>query len=532
MSMASPTFGLPLGFGTVWSSVLTFMTAWLAYQLIKALYNISPLHPLHHVPGPALAAATYLPEFYHDVYLGGRYTHAIQKMHDTYGPLVRVNPHEVHCNDMDFADEIYATGSRKRDKPMHLINGSSGGTGNTFGTPDHDLHRIRRVPVAKFFSVAMISQLESEVHALANKLCDKLLAERTKAGPARQPVDVAAAYSLFTTDAISSYSFGEPFGLLDQPGWTPNFRDAALAMLKPTNLLRFFPFLLPLADSAVLFVDYLPADVALLIRAMRITIPGHVNKTKADLDAGIRYHRPTVFGSLLESELPEDEKKPARLAFEANAIVGAGTETTSWALTVITFHLLDKPAILARLTEELQAAVPDPTKLPRWATLEALPYLGAVIQEGQRLSYGVSARSSRVPTQENLVYRGEWAKKPVEIAIPRGYAVGMSAAIAHHDEALYPDSHSFRPERWLLDDGQTRNRELERGLLNFSKGSRACLGKNLAMCELHLALAAVVLRVMPYMKLYETTVVDVAYDHDMFIPVVKEGSKGVRVTIE
>lgn len=518
---------------TFWVSVSAAIPAWLAYQLVKALYNISPLHPLHHVPGPRLAAATYLPEFYHDVYLGGRYTHAIQDMHNKYGPIVRVNPHEVHCNDITFADDIYASGNRKRDKPMHLINGSSGGMGNTFGTPGHDLHRLRRLPVAKFFSVAMISQLEGEVHSLVDKLCTKLLAERTKAaGTARQTVDMAAAYSLFTTDTISSYSFGEPFGLLDQPGWTPNFRDATLAMLKPSNLFRFFPYLLPLTNSAVLFVDYLPADMALLIRAMQITIPGHVNKTKADLDAGIHYDRPTVFASLLESDLPEDQKKPARLAFEANAIVGAGTETTSWILTVITFHLLDNPAILARLTEELQTAVPDPTKLPSWATLEALPYLGAVIQEGQRLSYGVSARSSRVAPHEDLVYRGEWAKKPVEVAIPRGYAVGMSAAIAHHDEAVFPDSHSFLPERWLLDDGQTRNRELERGLLNFSKGSRACLGKNLAICELHLALAAVVLRVMPYMKLYETNVADVAYDHDMFIPVVKDGSKGVRVTIE
>lgn len=57
----------------------------LAYHLLKALYNISPLHPLHKIPGPKLAAATYLPEFYHDVVLGGRYTRAIQAMHEKYG---------------------------------------------------------------------------------------------------------------------------------------------------------------------------------------------------------------------------------------------------------------------------------------------------------------------------------------------------------------------------------------------------------------------------------------------------------------
>lgn len=54
---------------------------------------------------------------------------------------------------------------------------------------------------------------------------------------------------------------------------------------------------------------------------------------------------------------------------------------------------------------------------------------------------------------------------------------------------------------------------------------------SLAYCELYLALAALVLRVFPRMKLYETTVTDVMYDHDLFVPMVKKGSKGVRVTI-
>lgn len=61
--------------------------AWLLYHVLMMLYNISPLHPLYKIPGPKLAAASYLPEFYHDVVLDGRYTHAIQRMHEKYGKL-------------------------------------------------------------------------------------------------------------------------------------------------------------------------------------------------------------------------------------------------------------------------------------------------------------------------------------------------------------------------------------------------------------------------------------------------------------
>lgn len=66
-------------------SILSLVGAWLLYQLIKALYNLSPLHPLSHIPGPKLAASTYLYEFYYDVIKFGCYTKEIRAMHSKYG---------------------------------------------------------------------------------------------------------------------------------------------------------------------------------------------------------------------------------------------------------------------------------------------------------------------------------------------------------------------------------------------------------------------------------------------------------------
>lgn len=103
---------------------LLFIGCWVIFQLLKALYNVSPLHPLHSIPGPKLAAATYLPEFYWDVIKFGRYTRQIQAMHSKYGPLVRISPDELHCADVDFSDEIFAIGTRKRNKPAHQVNGT------------------------------------------------------------------------------------------------------------------------------------------------------------------------------------------------------------------------------------------------------------------------------------------------------------------------------------------------------------------------------------------------------------------------
>lgn len=76
---------------------------WLAYQLLKAAYNVSPLHPLSHIPGPRLAAATYWPEFYHDVILFGRYTRQIEKMHRKYGLASKYQPYPTSASVLDSA---------------------------------------------------------------------------------------------------------------------------------------------------------------------------------------------------------------------------------------------------------------------------------------------------------------------------------------------------------------------------------------------------------------------------------------------
>lgn len=87
----------------------------------------------------------------------------------------------------------------------------------------------------------------------------------------------------------------------------------------------------------------------------------------------------------------------------------------------------------------------------------------------------MSSRTTRIASGEDLVYRGEWLKRPIRHVVPRGYGIGMSTVISHHDEKLFPSSNEFRPDRWLGLDAQGR-RELDKGMLAFSRGSRACLG--------------------------------------------------------
>ena len=90
----------------------------------------------------------------------------------------------------------------------------------------------------------------------------------------------------------------------------------------------------------------------------------------------------TVFAEILDSKVPEHETMEPRLQNEAVSVIGAGFETTRWALTVFSYHVIANPAVYKRLREELHSAIPNPENIPTWGHLSQLPFLSACIEEG------------------------------------------------------------------------------------------------------------------------------------------------------
>lgn len=168
----------------------------------------------------------------------------------------------------------------------------------------------------------------------------------------------------------------------------------------------------------------------------------------------------------MHSNLPETEKSLRRLADEAQLIIGAGVTTTAWALSNATFYIVDNPRIQETLQAELREAFPDPNALS-CQRLEKLPYLRACIQEGVRLSHGVSARLPRVANTTTTYQM--WT-------IPAATPVSMTIGDVHFDEAIYPNPKEFLPERWLDNPRAPDGFSLDHYFVSFGKGPRSCLG--------------------------------------------------------
>lgn len=107
------------------------------------------------------------------------------------------------------------------------------------------------------------------------------------------------------------------------------------------------------------------------------------NASKQDADQ----KKISLFYDILrDSDLPEFERSEARLAKEAQTLLGAGTASTSRTIGFASYYILSHPdTIRKKLEEELEETMKQwPSRVPTWAELERLPYLQAIIKESLR----------------------------------------------------------------------------------------------------------------------------------------------------
>jgi len=179
-----------------------------------------------------------------------------------------------------------------------------------------------------------------------------------------------------------------------------------------------------------------------------------------------------------ESESKYDN---AVLCSELQDHMVAGIDTSAAILTACAWYL-SLPASQSwqtRLGDELRAAKQPTTA----ADLEKLPVLDAVVKEVLRLYAPVAGSQPRCTTRcVDLGPRGH------SITVPSGVTVHSQAHTLHRS-SIFTDPEAFEPGRWL-NASSSHLAEMERWFWPFGSGSRACIGKQLGMDNLKLAIAA------------------------------------------
>ncbi|EXJ95644.1 hypothetical protein A1O1_00766 [Capronia coronata CBS 617.96] len=495
--------------------VTSLVVVYFVYLLGLVVYRLY-FHPLAKYPGPKYAAISRWHEFYYEVVKKGQFTFKIQELHKQYGPIVRIVPDELHIQDSEFYDTVYTKAGRV-DK-YDWMAGRFGCDTSVFTTGPDELHRIRRGALNPLFSRARIVDLQTIIRTKIDILLDRIREFQRD----NKVLPINRAFMALTGEVVMEYCFSISYGHLKLPNFEKTLHEPFMAASISGHLSLQCPWvpkmLSMLPESILVKIEPLYA----LVFRMQADFRNQINAMKQGKMADVlaKSSHPTVFQELISGNLPESEKETRRLQDEAQLVVAAGVTTTGWALTVATFHLTSNPATLSRLRAELEAAIPNPTAPLSWAELEKLPYLTGCVREAVRLSYAVSTRNPRLFSKP-LTYK-DWV-------IPPRTPVSMTIVDVSDDEDIFPAAHEFRPERWIGSPKTKDGSSLERYFVGFGKGSRSCLGINLAHAELYMTLAAV-FRNFAF-ELYETDVSDVALAHDFFLPSPKLDSHGVRVKV-
>lgn len=243
-----------------WTIFCLLFGAWVAYGSWLGIYRLF-LSPLAKFPGPKLAALTQWYEVYFDMVKkgGGQFPFEIKRMHDKYGPIVRVNPFELHVDDPDFYDVIYAT-NKAYDKMEHFQHRFNVPLA-TFSTSDSDEHRIRRAAISPFFSKSRVRSQNERIQQLASAISQRL---STEYAGQNKPLDVANMWGCFTADVIMEIVFARPKNFARYPNFESPFTLAIRNMSTWAHVTLHFGWILTIMNqmpdrvAKVLFPPFRP----------------------------------------------------------------------------------------------------------------------------------------------------------------------------------------------------------------------------------------------------------------------------------
>ncbi|KAK0193189.1 cytochrome P450 [Armillaria mellea] len=467
--------------------LLAAAAIWCIYCFLSRLV----FHPLRVFPGPKLAALTSWYVAYWETIRDGMLVKELERLHRIYGPVVRIAPNELHFSSPQAYSSIYSAHANVMKDPNYYWSFHS--DDSVFTSTDPVLAKKRRDILNPLFSRRSILKLESIIQDKVNTLIGIITEEYRD-----RPVDLHQAFKATTMDVITAYCYAQSFDALHSPGFAHPIISAMDTGTVLTTNVRHFPILG--------LLRYLPESVT------RILNPDAVGFFSLERALGRKIDKILADPGVLEADhetiyhrLLEDVERPSRKALLANAqtFLFAGTDTTSNTMIMGFFHVLSNPSIQQRLVAELKAMWPEKESPTPYDSLEKLPYLTGVVKESLRMSIGVPVALPRVLSTDMDIDG---------ISVPAGTVVGMGTSFILMNEDIFPEPWVFNPERWIQSDSPS----LDKYLVPFSKGPRACLGMNLAWCELYLVFGNLFRKLD--MEIYETSAEDL-YFRCHFLPI-------------
>ena len=281
-------------------------------------------------------------------------------------------------------------------------------------------------------------------------------------------IDLQPLFFKLTLDASTHFLFGESTGCLDPNGENERSLEFADALDRCQSL----------SDKNILLVmlyevlpEYLKQgsqfhkDVKLVRNFVEAIIARSLSKGKGASESSTNY--------VLLHELISHTNDIVKVRSELLNVLLAGRDTTAGFLSNIWFALSRNPNVWARLRAEVDALNGE---LPSFTKLKDMKYLKAVLNESLRL-YPIVPGNAREALRDTVIPVGGGEDGLSPFFVPKGTLIGWDIYTMHRRKDVFgDDAETFRPERWLDENGR---KGLRPGweFLPFSGGPRICLGR-------------------------------------------------------
>ncbi|KAF9782557.1 hypothetical protein IL306_011505 [Fusarium sp. DS 682] len=354
---------------------------------------------------------------------------------------------------------------------------------NVLTATDKKAHGRRRRLLSHGLSDSSTRKFEGTIKEHVDRFCDQIRPDSSDASMKwSKSFDLSRWASYLTFDIMADVVFGQQYELLkhDEHRYvvdsieTSNIRTGVLLQSPEVSTWRLdrklFPNSIQSRNKFIKFVSRLVRD----------------RMTPSSL------RRNDIINYLLTAR---DEKENEaftqnEVAAESTTLVVAGTDTSSTAIAATLFYLSQHPSLFRRAAEEIRSAFAATHDVKLGPVLNGCIFTRACIEESMRMSPPAGSALWRQVLKGGQTVDGQF--------IPSGCDVGVCIYAIHHNDAYFLDPFDFKPDRWLpAAPGECDQAALKLARLAynpFSVGPRSCIGKGLAMAELMLSVATILLK--------------------------------------
>ncbi|KAI0014620.1 benzoate 4-monooxygenase cytochrome P450 [Xylariomycetidae sp. FL0641] len=452
--------------------------AWVAWE-----YFFSSLRS---IPGPFAAKFTKLWRVNRTI--NGHIDIDLYELHQKHGAAVRIAPNVVSLSDPSLIKTVYTVRNAWKKSEMYgphdiLVDGKR--WSDIFNTTDEEWHAKMIKPIRSLYTMSRVQDVESYVDDTLRNLMDKLDTRYVETGKLC-PMDKYMLY--FSWDSAGHMTFGKEYDFLNEEKDVHNILETSEKGLDYFATVSQISWLDELLDKNPLY-----------------------RLGPQPLVEGVKLAYQTV-GAYMATQPPTSDPRPAAAAADTEHFMAkvmrladrhehvgfdqcvhyllgnalAGGDSAGSAMASVVYHVGKTPSAAAKLAAELDAAaLPLPAPYKRAA---ALPYLGAVVKEAQRLVPGVGL------VMERVVPAGSSGMVlPDGRVLPPGTRVGHNPGVTNLDQGVFGENVTvYDPDRWLRREGEAeegferRVRRMNEVIdFNFGAGSRICLGRQIALFEIY-----------------------------------------------